>query len=622
MKASSKIKIKDIEIELYHLLPLLFIAAIVPLIVYLKVKPLTGASYLFWTGQQTNNDFFSYYKAIWLIIATAISFVIYLYKLIQTNYRMFCKELIPYYAAVGVYLVFIIASTALSKYHDLAVWGFPDRYEGAFVLTSYIFIFFFATNFARTEKTVKILLGTLLAGAFVMGIIGIFQYSGHDVLQSSFGKSLTMPKKFEQYANQLRFAFGEHTVYGTLYHRDYAGSYMAMFFPLSLSLFALVKDLRLKIAMGLFTLLMGVDWLGTNSRAGLVGGVLALIFFIIVINKLIRKHWKLYVGGVIILIAIAVGLNQISHGYLSTRVNSLIADAKSLVSSSSDNVPLEDKIPLKDIKFAGDTATLITTDSTLSFATVDHQPVFKDEKGNIIESSYNKKDGKVILADPRYKSYDLTYGKMGDKDVVKLVKKPLDLLFENKQDNTWNLIDAKGQEFSLGPVESWGFQGKELLGSARGYIWSRSLPLLKNTVVLGFGPDTYPAYFPQNDLKGKLYAYGNNLELVDKPHNLYLQIALNTGIISLLAVVVLFGLYIVKSIRIYFNNDFSTFYSRVGVSIFVSIIGYLGAAFFNDSVVSVAPIFWLLLGLGVSVNHLYVKTRAIDKKPDSANENI
>jgi len=37
-------------------------------------------------------------------------------------------------------------------------------------------------------------------------------------------------------------------------------------------------------------------------------------------------------------------------------------------------------------------------------------------------------------------------------------------------------------------------------------------------------------------------------------------------------------------------------------AIFSAIISYCMAGFFNDSVVSVAPVFWVLLGLGIAMN--------------------
>jgi hypothetical protein len=60
----------------YLLLPLMLLLAIVPLIVYLKVVPLTGASFDLWTGQKENMDFFSYYKMVWILISSGLAVVV------------------------------------------------------------------------------------------------------------------------------------------------------------------------------------------------------------------------------------------------------------------------------------------------------------------------------------------------------------------------------------------------------------------------------------------------------------------------------------------------------------------------------------------------------------------
>jgi len=156
------------------------------------------------------------------------------------------------------------------------------------------------------------------------------------------------------------------------------------------------------------------------------------------------------------------------------------------------------------------------------------------------------------------------------------------------------------------PIEKWGFEGNEKLGSSRGYIWSRTIPLLKETIFVGFGPDTFAFEFPQHDIFGKFYAYDDMWHLVDKPHNLYLQIAVNTGVISLLVFLFMVVYYLQQSLRLYISRNFDDFLPQVGAGIFVAIVGYLGAGFFNDSVVSVAPVFWCLFGLGISVNYLII----------------
>lgn len=615
MMRRKKVKPREIKnnVEWYHLLPLIFIITIIPLIVHLKVIPLSGASFDFWNGAKENLDFFSYYKGMWLLVAAAFAIFVYVARLFQSDSNLIKKDLKMYYITAGVYVLFVIGSTLFSKYQSIAISGFPDRYEGVYILVAYIVIFFITTSLISNEKHIKIMLGSLIIGAIVIGIVGLFQYMGYDLWKSNFGKSLMLPAQYANMADKLQFQFAKHTIYATLYHTDYVGSYMAMLFPFSFALFVLAKNRILKVFMAFMTVLMAINWLGCNSRAGMVGGILALIVFFVAIHKMIFKHWRYFGVGLIAAIAIFLGLNQISHGYMGSRVSSLVVDAKSVVGLSKTTPSESTDIPLKDIKIKGTEGTIVTSTDTLGFAVENGKLYFKDGSQNPIESNIDYTSGKITIKDPKYKDYSLSVGKMGNDTALKIEKGEINLLFNLKPDGIF-LMDIKGKAVSLEPVESWGFKGHERLGSSRGYIWSRSLPLLKNTLFLGYGPDTFAAYFPQNDIFGKMYAYyGDMWQVVDKPHDLYLQIALNTGIISLLSVLVLFGLYIVKSIRIYFKSDYNNLISQVGIGVFVAIVGYFGAALFNDSLVSVAPVFWILLGLGVSINRLISEKLATEK---------
>ena len=100
--------------------------------------------------------------------------------------------------------------------------------------------------------------------------------------------------------------------------------------------------------------------------------------------------------------------------------------------------------------------------------------------------------------------------------------------------------------------------------------------------------------------------------VVDKPHNLYLQIFMNEGGIALLAFLVMAGAYLVDSIRLYAWRKGHTLPEILGIANCLAIIGYLFAGFFNDSVVSVAPVFWILFGAGVALNGLNRKTSSAD----------
>ncbi len=49
-------------------------------------------------------------------------------------------------------------------------------------------------------------------------------------------------------------------------------------------------------------------------------------------------------------------------------------------------------------------------------------------------------------------------------------------------------------------------------------------------------------------------------------------------------------------------NGVASFLPVAGLACFAAFCGYAAAGVFNDSVVSVAPVFWVLLGLGIGIN--------------------
>lgn len=151
-----------------------------------------------------------------------------------------------------------------------------------------------------------------------------------------------------------------------------------------------------------------------------------------------------------------------------------------------------------------------------------------------------------------------------------------------------------------------GFEGKEELGSSRGYIWSRTLPLLKNCIITGYGADTFTYVFPQNDMLAKYYSYkqfGEGFYItVDKPHNMYIQMFLSNGLIALVAFLVIVVFYLVDCFRLYALRKDYRREQTMGAAVMLGIVGYLAAGMFNDSVVSVAPMFWVLLGTGAALN--------------------
>lgn len=129
----------------------------------------------------------------------------------------------------------------------------------------------------------------------------------------------------------------------------------------------------------------------------------------------------------------------------------------------------------------------------------------------------------------------------------------------------------------------------DYMGSNRGFIWKRVVELIKRKPFVGYGienlGEAFDQYYKYDILKVLKSDY-----LIDKAHNEYLNIAVTTGIPSLLA-------YLSFIISIIKNGFKKVRNNSVIILLVSSVIGYLLAAFFNISVVSVAYVYWIFLGL-------------------------
>lgn len=146
-------------------------------------------------------------------------------------------------------------------------------------------------------------------------------------------------------------------------------------------------------------------------------------------------------------------------------------------------------------------------------------------------------------------------------------------------------------------------------GSGRWLIWSETIPLLKKYALLGSGPDTFESIFPQKEFQ----ELKNDPEVnVDKAHNEYLQMAVTLGFPVLFVYLSLISLIIIqafRAIKIAKEQDFIYLSGMVA-----AIVGYLVQAFFNISVVPVAPIFWFLLGLTYAYSGICLRNSKVKNK--------
>lgn len=597
-KSLKKEKIQD---KMYEILPLLFIAAIVPLVLYIKKVTLTDAGNMYWDGRDTYLDVFTYYKMVLLLLFSAAGLLIF----------SFSRKSIPldtqrktYYIPMGVYLLFVILSALLSEYKQVAFFGYRDRYEGALVLMAYVVILFMAANVLNEEKSIKIFFLCLLGSSFVISILGALQLFELDYFKSGFFNSLITPLSLKAENVTVNSNFPPKTVFSTLYNPNYVGSYMAMLIPVILIFLVWVKKNTHRLILAVLLSLAAINAAGSESSAGMVGIAVSIIVILIMFRKKILQHKKITIAVVILLCGGLAAINFATNGKVLNKIMQTVFSGGNGAVSDSKKALEQSLQGLKDVSMDSERAKIVTDKGTLQIMLTAGRLSLTDENDKELASSLE--NNIVSFADERFQHIKLsTKPEKGLIEVNYNDYRLIDIVLTkeglNSISNRW-MLDRGDKS-----IETFGFEGKESLGTNRGYIWSRALPLLKDSILVGFGPDTFPMHFPQYDYVGKLKLYENGGIYVDKPHNMYLQTAANTGVISLLALLAVFGLYFVSSIKIYIKEEFDTFLPIAGLACFAAFCAYAATGLFNDSVVSVAPVFWMLLGLGIGINMKLMK---------------
>jgi len=596
-----KLQIIRNKYTIYSILPLIFIVSIVPLIVRLKIiqVPLIVQTLNGWDN--VIGDFFSYHKSIIFLFLLILELTIFLYKYFY-KHNISIKKSKLYYP-MFLYLALVILSTIFSTYKEVAISGYPERYEGVYLHIGYILILFLAINMVDDEKHIKYILIALGISSIVLSIIGITQIIGKDFFATEFGQDIIIPNRYNNIVKGIDYIFtSTKTVYGTLYNTNYVGVYMSMIFALFTTFTILIKDFKFKVFSSIVSILSLINLFGSASRVGLVSLALYIMLLIILFRTTVIKRWRITVATLIILLISALGFNKYKDDFLKRRILSI---KESIMMKTEES-------NLKDIKLNNNTATVCIDDYEINIIYGNGGFAFLDKDYQLIETNYNEDNGRFTFKEEPYNLHNFQLANYKDSiGLISTIRTNKGWAIFNlvlNSEGYFRILTPSGESIRFEKAPSWGFKGRERFASGRGFIWSRSIPLLKETILLGHGPDTFALYFPQDDYLSKLQNGMSVMTLVDKPHNMYLQIGINTGVISLLSVLFSFGIYVLSSLKTYLKiKEYNNFLEIAGLSIFLSICMYLFTGLFNDSVVSVAPVFWTLLGMGISIN-MKVKT--------------
>lgn len=597
-----KKEIKEKKLDRMYAVPLLFVLAVIPLVAFITIYQ-SDIGDNPWISGTSFYDFFLYYKSHLMMMVGLVLGIIMIIALTAGRYgnlkgRNSYLCLVP----AGVFALLAFVSAMASEHRTDAIFGGYEQFEGLFALLGYVFCFAFAYIYVTDEKWINLLFYTLLIGSLIISVIGAFQAFGMDFLISkAMVPILTMFLKNVRDGFTLSANFGEGVSYATLYNPNYVGTYVALVLPVTVALGLWGKKRIFSVIAGVSAILQLIMLFGAQSMTGLLGVLGAALIAVLFLFADVKKNriWLGGIGGVavIALVLVLAWKPGILNRFTETSISSCDYTISSIeTTKDSFTITLDNGEEIR-----GD----MLADGTV------YQFDLTDGNGKALAATGDFASGGVTIAGEEYEGITLR------ADKIQLTEgeetKNYDVLrISTDRDFSWDIlkwngtlyyINAFGKLDQLRKVDSWGFEHRYDLATNRGYIWSRTLPLLKETIFLGKGADNFVYAFPNDDYVGKI-SCGFGSQTVTKPHNMYMQIWVQDGMLACFAFLLLYLIFAVKTFRHCFVKGKLSYLQKMQIAVFCGSTGYMVAGIANDSTICVAPIFWVLLGIGYAISEI------------------
>ncbi len=621
---------KDIQ----ALLPILIALCLIPLVILTKDYQTEFSKFSWFNNTELNQiDSFEYAKGILVIIMGAIAATVIgfsEYGKIQKKKRLFEHADLKVIILLAVYLIMVIISSLFSEHSNLVFHGGGyGQWQTMWVLLGYGMLFLYAYLFINSEKRGLLTIKFLMITTGILSLMGVLQTMGHNPLSWKWVQNIITSQSSVE---GIDFKEGVSNVILSFNNPNYVGPYIALILPIAAAFIFLQvfddkrKDNAAKIAGALILIGLVNTLIGSSSSAGIIsvlaGGILALVLILSGIfwgkqpeteektdfDEQPHKKSKrglimgLIIGLCSIAVLITVGIFSFRSSLFQNTINKLLEggndtrNVASIVNNKADEL---------DITLRNDTRFTLApkVDANGQFTITAY-----DDSKKPINIQQTSEQGIYTLSDERFSMITLAVNNFSIEDQVysgfKINDAPnrISWTFVFK-DGKWRYYTPFGKFTQLHKVESFGFKNYQNIANRRGFIWSRTIPLMKDYWFKGVGPNAFIIAFPNDDFVGSKRV-DDTTTLVDKPHNAFLQIYIQTGGISALAYGGLWILYMIGGIRIFWRKKQYRNIDMIGLGLLVGIFAFAVSGITNDTIIGTQVIYWTLLGTGYAVNRI------------------
>lgn len=603
--SNKKIKEKNFNRDRLYLLPVIFSAGIIPLIMRdFTFKP-NLADYEFWPTEWSEYvDRFLAYKSFFIIAVAVLMLVILLFS--PNLFKK--KEKIKSWQAVKicllVFAVFVFLSGIVSPNRDMAFGISTDRFESVWVIESYLVIFFYTVTVVRSRDDIDFTLRYTFIFVLIENVILLCQALGADLFRSTFGKILISSPEWWSHLDQVSPSVKGHYMYGTLFNPDYMSAYLAMLTPVAVAACVdawnqwkneKAQAVGEAVAGGASHSRKNTRILENASRQRKIN-LRRLIFWavnsvvaVLCVILSVRSVNSCVAGlGIACFITILILLSRNKKGE-AVSVGIIAVCALTVIFSSVLNLPPK-KLAKKILDYK---KIYVPKDAKIRNVSTDSDGIYiKLRDGRTVKITYTVDDDGISVDDPGIEGMKISKENDSGTRYIIVHYDGVTLPFYKEPDSGYFYINPAGNVTNFGePAESIDLF-PEGIATGRGYIWNRCLPTLKHTVIFGTGATTFALNYPETDYLHKLYT-GWVIYLI--PHSFYIQQLYENGWVAAIALFAALAVMLFVAAKTLRKASGRQLILLTGL--FTGAAAYLVIGIISDSMVVTAPVFYVLLAL-------------------------
>lgn len=535
------------------------------------------------------------------LVISVLLFIDLIRKRLSFNYKIFLFSL---------FSVIVLLSAFLSPFQEIVWDGAYQYYESTITFIGYFMLMYAAYITSKHVKDSGKLIRKAIFVSFLLVLVqSVFQYIGINVFNIPGINQFTGLLINASHISYTTDA--SNGILAGLDNSNFLGSFIVI--PIAISLCSLHNSPK----RSMYFMYYASFWmlLASNSAAGAIGIVVLIVMYSL-LKKVNKKRFIEFFVPLIALMCLNPLLNMLfdkpniidKNQYAIIIVGLFLAlviqiyhmiNKKmlkySLVALLVIGAIIMTPIALSITEDGDNNRTFDSYEATSSSLSISKDgyslEVSVDDNGiNISELPSGKNvefyEGTMIFDNTdNFKSFSGDYQIFGDEIALRIY--PVDLVLLVKA-NQMFYQDMYGwrEVTNLSSSDGIGFSNHQKFASSRGYIWSRTLPLLKDRILIGEGPDTFMFVYPQEDFVGKLNAGFSQFMIVDKPHNFFLRYWVQFGFIALALFMGGVAWISYEGLR-----------KNKAVPWIIALLAILGTGMFNDIIAGISFLIYILIGL-------------------------